>query len=186
MEKISDLKAVARKQAMARRKLAKTADADAAATAHLLEVLLPFKGEVLAGYMPIHTEVDPVPVMAAMASFGPVGVPVIQGAGQALKFRQWSPGCEMQDGPFGAQVPVKGVWVTPRVLIVPLVAFDGRGMRLGYGGGFYDRSLEGLRRAGPVTAIGLAFQAQQADNLPLEPTDQPLDMIVTEQGVLRP
>ena len=154
--------------------------------AQLLSVLMPLKGKPLAGYMPIRTEVDPLPVMAALASFAPVGVPVIQGEGQALKFREWTPGCAMVDGPFGASVPEKGVWVTPQVLIVPLVAFTPDLMRLGYGGGFYDRTLEGLRAAGPVTAIGYAFSAQMADSLPLEPTDQPLDMIVTEQGVITP
>mgnify|MGYP002621762116 CR=1 FL=1 len=75
--------------------------------------------------------------------------------------------------------------MVPDVVIVPLVAFDLRGGRLGYGGGFYDRTLEGLRQRGKVTAIGYAFDAQQADDLPLETTDQPLDMIVTETRVLR-
>lgn len=185
MTKVADQKAAARKAAYAQRKEAKTTANDAQAVAHLLSVLLPLKGRALAGYMPIRTEVDPLPAMAALASFGVVGVPVIQGEGQPLKFREWSPGCTMVDGPFGAQVPERGVWVTPEVLIVPLVAFTADCMRLGYGGGFYDRTLEGLRAQGPVTAIGLAYSAQQADALPLEPTDQPLDMIVTEQGVLR-
>lgn len=91
----------------------------------------------------------------------------------------------MIDGPFGAQVPRAGVWVTPDVVIVPLVAFDRKGGRLGYGGGFYDRTLEGLRAQAPVVAIGYAFAAQEAEDLPLEPTDQPLDMIVTEAGIRR-
>ena len=72
----------------------------------------------------------------------------------------------------------------PEILIVPLVAFDAHGGRLGYGGGFYDRTLEGLRAKRPTLAIGFAFDAQQADDLPLEPTDQPLDMVVTESRVL--
>ena len=72
----------------------------------------------------------------------------------------------------------------PEILIVPLVAFDRQGGRLGYGGGFYDRTLEGLRAKGPVLAIGFAYAAQETEALPLEPTDQPLDMIVTESGVL--
>ena len=183
---MTTLKAAARKQAFARRKAARNAEADALATSHLLSVLMPLKGAGLAGYMPIQTEIDPVPAMAALASFGGVGVPVIQGEGQPLKFRAWTPGCEMKDGPFGAKVPTKGVWITPQVLIVPLVAFTAQAMRLGYGGGFYDRTLEGLRARGPVTAIGYAYSAQMTDELPLEPTDQPLDMIVTEQGVITP
>lgn len=186
MTDITELKDAARKAAFIRRKEARSAQADAAATQHLLSVLMPLKGAPLAGYMPIRTEIDPIPAMAALASFGPVGVPVIQGAGQALKFREWTPGCEMKDGPFGAKVPEKGVWITPQVLIVPLLTFTPQAMRLGYGGGFYDRTLEGLRKTGPVTAIGYAFSAQMAESLPLESTDQPLDMVVTEQGIMRP
>jgi 5-formyltetrahydrofolate cyclo-ligase len=73
--------------------------------------------------------------------------------------------------------------VTPQILIVPLLAFDARGYRLGYGGGFYDRTLQGLRAAGPVTAIGFAYNAQEVAQVPTEPTDQPLDFIVTEAGI---
>ena len=74
--------------------------------------------------------------------------------------------------------------MVPQILIVPLVAFDMHGGRLGYGGGFYDRTLQILRAQGPVLAVGFAFEAQQADDLPLESTDQPLDLIVTDAGVL--
>ncbi|MGB8624384.1 MAG: 5-formyltetrahydrofolate cyclo-ligase, partial [Paracoccaceae bacterium] len=69
---------------------------------------------------------------------------------------------------------------------VPLLAFDRRGFRLGYGGGFYDRTLEGLRAARPTLAIGFAYAGQEMDEVPTEPTDQPLDLIVTEDGVIRP
>jgi len=72
----------------------------------------------------------------------------------------------------------------PEIVIVPLVAFDDAGGRLGYGGGFYDRTLELLRANGPVLTIGFAYDAQQADQLPLEPTDQPLDMIITESRII--
>lgn len=178
-------KSAARKDAFARRKTAKSVAADAAAVAYLLEAVLPYKGRPLAGYMPIRTEVDPVPVMAAMDAFGPVCVPVIEAAGRPLQFHAWTPGCEMVEGAFGAAIPAKSEVVIPQVVIVPLVAFDRKGGRLGYGGGFYDRTLEGLRARGPVTAIGYAFAAQEAEDLPLETTDQPLDAIVTEAGVLR-
>jgi len=73
----------------------------------------------------------------------------------------------------------------PEILVVPLVAFDARGGRLGYGGGFYDRTLELLRSKRATLAIGFAFDAQEADELPLEPTDQPLDMMVTESRILQ-
>ncbi len=186
MRDIQSLKAVARKAAFARRKAARSATADAQAAAHLIAALLPYKGAAIAGYMPIRTEIDPLPAMAALQAFGPVGVPVIQGEGQPLTFREWSPEAEMVDGPFGAKIPKHGDDITPRVLVVPLVAFTAQAMRLGYGGGFYDRTLEGLRAQGPVTAIGYAYSAQLAEDLPLEPTDQPLDLIVTENGPLTP
>jgi 5-formyltetrahydrofolate cyclo-ligase len=186
MSDIQPLKAAARKAAFARRKQARSAQGDAQATAHLIAALLPHKGKPLAGYMPIRTEIDPLPAMAALQAFGPVGVPVIQGEGQPLKFRAWTPQAEMIEGPFGAKIPASGDWVTPQILIVPLVAFTPKAMRLGYGGGFYDRTLEGLRARGPVTAIGFAYSTQEAAELPLEPTDQPLDMIVTENGPLTP
>ncbi|MGO4907642.1 5-formyltetrahydrofolate cyclo-ligase [Pseudorhodobacter sp. W20_MBD10_FR17] len=147
----------------------------------LADFLAAHRGRALAGYMPMRTEIDPLPAMAAHQ--GVVCVPVIMGAGQALRFREWSPGCAMVAGEFGALIPAEGGWVEPEVLIVPLVGFDARGYRLGYGGGFYDRTLEGLRARGPVLAIGFAFSGQEMDAVPIEATDQKLDVIVTENGV---
>jgi len=139
---------------------------------------------VLSGYLPIHSEIDPRPAMAAHP--GPVCVPVVQGAGHALQFHRWTPDTELVEGPFGAMVPAQAALLVPQILLVPLLAFDERGYRLGYGGGFYDRTLAGLRAAGPVLAIGLAYGAQEQPRVPTEPTDQPLDLIVTESGVRRP
>lgn len=174
-------KAAARKAAFARRKAAHGSGLDAAAQAHLAEALSGHQGKPLAGYMPIRTEIDPRPVMTTWS--GPVGVPVIQGPGQPLLFHRWTATSEMIPGPFGASVPKDAEPVVPQVLIVPLVAFDASGFRLGYGGGFYDRTLELLRGSGPVLAVGYAYSAQHAEALPLEPTDQRLDAIATEEGV---
>ena len=174
-------KAAARADAFARRKAAFAAG-HADPSAHLRAVLAPFRGLPLAGYVPMRTEIDPLPAMALLAAHGAVCVPVIIGAGQPLQFRRWTPGCAMVEGPFKAWVPADGDWIVPAVLIVPLLAFDRAGGRLGYGGGFYDRTLQGLRDRGPVRAIGFAWAAQQAEDLPLEPTEQTLDLVVTEQG----
>lgn len=176
------VKAAARTAGFAARKIAFAAGQGDAAL-HLAEVLSDYAGAALAGYMPMRTEIDPLAAMAAHQ--GPVGVPVIMGAGQALRFRQWTPQAAMVAGEFGALIPATGDWITPQVVIVPLVGFDARGYRLGYGGGFYDRTLEGLRALGPVVAIGFAFAAQEMAEVPIEDTDQRLDMIVTEQGVRR-
>ncbi len=174
------VKAAARATGFAARKIAFAAGQGDAAQ-HLGRVLAGYAGASLAGYMPMRTEIDPLAAMAAHS--GPVGVPVIIGAGQALRFRAWSPNGAMVAGEFGALIPAHGDWITPTVLIVPLVGFDARGYRLGYGGGFYDRTLEGLRARGPVVAIGYAFAAQEMAEVPIEDTDQRLDMIVTERGV---
>jgi len=174
----ADAKGAARKVAFARRKAAHGAGLDTAAQANLRAALAPHAGKLLAGYMPIRTEVSPLPVMAEWHA--PVGVPVIRGAGQPLDFHLWRAGCEMAQGPFGAAVPASAEPMRPEVVIVPLVAFDAAGFRLGYGGGFYDRTLQLLRGAGPTVAIGFAYAAQEAATLPLEATDQKLDGIVTD------
>ncbi len=177
-------KSAARNAAFARRKAAHAAGG--AGAGYLSEVLAGYRGVPLAGYMAMRTEIDPTAAMEEAAAHGPVGVPVIMGAGQPLKFRRWEPGCAMIPGAFGAQIPETGEWMTPEIVIVPLVAFTRDGGRLGYGGGFYDRTLEQLRAERATLAIGFAYAAQEDAGLPLEPTDQPLDLIVTEQGILTP
>ena len=124
--------------------------------------------------------------MAEAAAHGPVGVPVIDGPGLPLRFALWEPGSTLIEGPFGAMIPAAPHWMEPEILIVPLVAFDARGGRLGYGGGFYDRTLEALRARRPTRAFGFAYAAQEDTSLPLEPTDQSLDFIITERGVITP
>lgn len=177
------LKSSARDAAFLSRKQAHAKDSGAGAGL-LSSVLAGYRGVPLAGYWPINTEIDPRVAMEEAAAHGVVGLPVILGAGQPLVFQQWTPGCAMQVGPFKAMVPVDAVNIVPEVLIVPLVAFDRNGGRLGYGGGFYDRTLELLRADRPTLAIGFAYSAQEQDGLPLEPTDQPLDLIVTETEII--
>ena len=179
---MSDPKAAARTAAFARRKAAFGAGQGQAAEL-LADVLSAHAGKVLAGYMPMRTEIDPLPAMAAHQSL--VGVPVIMAAATPLKFREWAPGVAMIAGDFGALIPAEGAWITPQVVIVPLLAFDTRGYRLGYGGGFYDRTLQGLRAKGPILAIGFAFAAQEVDAVPTDAFDQKLDLVVTEKGLHR-
>ena len=176
-------KTAARQAAFERRQAAH--DAAAPGRAGLLSsVLAGYRGVPLAGYWPIRSEIPPLAAMEEAAAHGPVGLPVITAPGQPLRFALWEPGMEMAEGTFGVPIPARPEWMTPEILIVPLVAFDRAGTRMGYGGGFYDRTLEQLRAARATLAIGFAYAAQEADNLPLEATDQPLDLIVTEREIL--
>ncbi|MFN4100149.1 MAG: 5-formyltetrahydrofolate cyclo-ligase [Pararhodobacter sp.] len=176
-------KAATRKDAFAARKAVFGTGRDSGAQAHLRAFLAGFGAAPLSGYLPIRTEIDPLPVMADYP--GPVGVPVIPGPALPLDFHLWTPAAELVEGPFGAPVPAQGVPMVPQVLIVPMLAFDARGYRLGYGGGFYDRTLELLRASGPVIAVGFAYAAQEMGAVPIDGHDQPLDAIVTEEGLRR-
>lgn len=174
------MKSEARKAAFAARKIAFAAGQGQAAEI-LADVLAAHRGKVLAGYMAMRTEIDPMAAMVAHQ--GIVCVPVIVASGQALRFREWTPGCAMVAGEFGAEIPAEGAWVEPEVLIVPLVGFDARGFRLGYGGGFYDRTLAELRAKRPTLAVGFGFAAQELAEVPIDQFDQKLDLMVTEKGV---
>lgn len=193
MEKTGDEpsdKPALRKTLFARRKaahLGDRAEAVARANRRLLDSGLLDGAGIVAGYRPIRTEIDPTPAMAALAGRGVrLCVPVIPGAGMALVFRLWAPGAPMETGAFGAEIPSDPTEAVPDALIVPLVGFDAAGWRLGYGGGFYDRTLEALRALRPTRAVGVAYAAQEVDTVPREPTDQPLDAIVTEDRLILP
>jgi 5-formyltetrahydrofolate cyclo-ligase len=145
------------------------------------------RARTASGYLPIRTEIDPRPLMGALHVRGlTVCVPVIEAPGLPLKFRAWSPGVALVRGPFDVAVPAEGAWVVPDLLFVPLLGFDAAGYRLGYGGGFYDRTLAALRTHGRVRAIGLAYAAQRFDRVPRDATDARLDAIATEDGLIVP
>lgn len=177
-------KAALRPRAAEARAVAFAALGPWAADTALRAALLSHRGKVLAGYLPMRTELSPLAGMAAHD--GPVCVPVIAGRGQALRFRAWMPGGALVPGGFGTSVPASGAWLVPELLIVPLLAFDARFHRLGYGGGFYDRTLAALRAGGGCTALGLGFVAQGMTAVPVGPHDAPLDGIVTEAGLRLP
>jgi 5-formyltetrahydrofolate cyclo-ligase len=141
----------------------------------------------VAAYWPMRSEADPRPALAALHARGvPLALPVVAGRGMPLIFRAWAPGVALVPGGFGVLVPADGPPVVPRVLVVPLLAFDRAGFRLGYGGGFYDRTLAALRAAGPVLAVGFAYAAQEVPHVPRTIDDQRLDRIVTETETIRP
>lgn len=149
----------------------------------LANALAPFAGRVLSGYIAMRGEADPRAAMAAHQ--GPVCLPVVPGKAVPLIFRAWDGGA-LVPGPFGTSHPPEDApLLVPQVLIVPLAGFDRAGNRIGYGGGYYDRSLERLRANGPVTAIGLAFATQELPAIPAEPFDQPLDLVVTDREIIK-
>lgn len=168
-----------RRRCLAARDMARP-EARAAAATRLWARLRHVQGAVIAGYLPIRSEVDPRRTMAALAHDNRLCVPVVTGKGAPLRFREWWPGCPTAPGAFGVEEPVEGGWRVPDVLIVPMVGFDAQGGRLGYGGGFYDRTLVGLRGA---RAVGVAVDGQRVEAVPRADTDVLLTEIVTESGV---
>lgn len=142
---------------------------------------------VVASYYPIGSEIDPRPLAETfMCEQVKIALPVLEGPDLPVTFKRWSPGEPLERGPFGVLEPVADArTVTPDLVLVPLVAADRTGGRLGYGKGYYDRTLAGLRAAGRVRAIGLAFDEQLVDAIGVESHDQPLDWIITPTEVIK-
>jgi 5-formyltetrahydrofolate cyclo-ligase len=147
-------------------------------------------GAVVAGYWPLGSEMDVRPLMLRLAAAGvEIALPVTRAADRPLEFRRWRPGDGLEMGAHGVSQPKPDApAVIPTVLLVPLLAFDTAGWRLGYGAGYYDRTLAGLRGrlldARPL-AIGIAYAAQEMADLPRHAGDQRLDGIVTERTARR-
>ncbi|MFQ5974423.1 MAG: 5-formyltetrahydrofolate cyclo-ligase [Alphaproteobacteria bacterium] len=138
----------------------------------------------VAGYAPINDELDPTPLLRRLGEAGmTTALPVTAGKDRPLVFRRWAPGDRLVTGEFAVPVPdERAPEITPALILVPMLAFDRRGNRLGYGAGYYDRTLRFLRRAGRLTAVGLAFADQLVDAVPATDDDERLDWIVTEAG----
>jgi 5-formyltetrahydrofolate cyclo-ligase len=145
------------------------------------------KATVVAGYWPIGTELDVRHTLSHLDLIGfGCALPVVVAKGEPLVFRTWTPQTPMERSGLGILAPAATVpEVDPDVLLVPLLAFDRAGYRLGYGAGFYDRTLERLRRSKRVTAIGIGFAGQEVGSVPRDRYDQPLDWLVNENFVLR-
>ena len=148
--------------------------------AHVLASRLVPGGAVIGGFMPLNGEIDVLPLLHELHRQGHIlGLPETPPKGQALIFRRWTPGMPLKTGRYGTLYP-DSEGLTPSFLLVPLLAFDITGNRLGYGGGYYDRTLATLPHA---FRLGCAYAMQQVDDVPHEPTDLPLDAIATEAGV---
>lgn len=183
-------KQLARKAATAARKQA-AADAGDGAADRLADTMMasvPLSGiHTASGFLSIGSEVDVGPLMDRLLGASiDICLPAVVGTARPLVFRRWRPGDPLVEESFGTRAPGPDAEeVEPDFLIVPMLAFDRAGFRLGYGGGFYDRSLAALRQKQPVLAVGVAFAGQEMAYVPHDDLDQPLDWIVTEREAIK-
>jgi 5-formyltetrahydrofolate cyclo-ligase len=182
------LKAVLRRAALARRDALPPAQRMAAALA-IAERGLPVEvmpGNVVSGFSPLKSEVSPLPLLRRLADAGAgLALPVVAGRGQPLVMRAWSFGAPLVSGVWDIrEPPADAPEVFPDILIVPLLAFDRHGHRIGYGAGYYDMTIARLRAMKPVTAIGIAFAAQEIAAVPATPRDARLDLVLTEHEAI--
>lgn len=181
-------KAQLRRDALARRDLL-PADQRAAAAAAIAARPLPVpveKGAVVSGFSPIRSEINPLPLMRRYEEAGALlALPMIVARGKPLCFRAWRRGEELRRGQWGIREPaLDAPEVDPDLVIAPLAAFDRRGNRVGYGAGYYDLTLAGLRARKRITVIGIAYAAQEVEAVPALPHDAPLDLVITEREVI--
>jgi 5-formyltetrahydrofolate cyclo-ligase len=177
-----------RLQALARRDALPAAERAQAAEAIAARAFpVPLRsGLVVAGFMPMKSEINPLPLMRKLAAAGAgLALPAVAGRGKPLIMRAWGFGEALAAGVWGIREPEPSApVVAPDILIVPLLAFDRAGHRIGYGAGYYDLTIAALRARQPVVAIGLAFAAQEIAAVPATPHDAPLDLVLTEREVI--
>lgn len=182
---LRDAKAAARSELRRRRAVLDAADRvalSAAAATRLLAAPELAGSRVVAAFFGIRDEIDTAPLVEALLASGRIVVlPRMIGKGQPLAFHAWRPGEPLEEASMGVrQPPAASPALFPDLVVAPLLGFDGRGHRLGYGGGFYDRTLRGLRRDRPTPAIGFAFELQRLDEVPSGEHDERLDRVATE------
>ena len=186
MTDTTDTKSVLRRRLIADRIAASAARPEAGERLgdHFAPNWRPRAGMVVAGYHPLPHEIDPGPLMASFAAAGAqLCLPVVQGRDRPLVFRCWRAGDTLEARAFGVKEPTdRAPETVPDLVLVPLVGVDRQGVRLGFGAGYYDRTLARLRKAGEVRVVGLAYPEQCVDRLPCEDHDQRLDALVTDEG----
>lgn len=181
-------KTVLRAAALARREAlshGQRHDGAQAIAARDLPVELP-AGVIVAGFSPIRGEIDPFPLMETlMAKGATLALPVSIAPGQPLLFREWTPDAPLVRGSYGIFEPSsEAEEVDPDIVLVPLAAFDRAGHRIGYGAGYYDRTLPLLRKSKKITAVGIAFAVQEIESVPISEHDAPLDLVLTDREVI--
>jgi 5-formyltetrahydrofolate cyclo-ligase len=186
--RVEDLKATLRQEATALRD-ALPADARKPAAETIAARKFPLAlvpGTNISGFMPLKSEINPLPLLQKLAEAGArLALPAIAGRGKPLIMRAWEFGAPLDRGQWGIREPKpEAPEVEPDILLVPLLAFDRAGYRLGYGAGYYDMTIHRLRALKAVTAVGIAFAAQEVPKIPTTPRDERLDLVLTEREVI--
>ena len=181
-------KAVIRREAQARRD---ALPPDLRAVAAQAIAARPFPvpvrpGAIVSGFMPVKSEINPLPLMRVLAEAGAqLALPAVAGRGKPLIMRAFAFGEPLASGVWGIREPRHDApQVDPDVVIVPLLAFDRGGHRVGYGAGYYDMTIAALRAKKSVAAVGIAFAAQEIADVPTTPRDARLDLVLTEREVI--
>jgi 5-formyltetrahydrofolate cyclo-ligase len=141
---------------------------------------------IVSGFFPIRSEINPLPLLRRLAAAGAnLALPVVAGRGRPLILRAYAFGAPLVTGQWKIREPAPDApEVVPDIMIVPLAAFDRAGHRIGYGAGYYDMTIARARSLKPVTAVGIAFAAQEIDHVPATPRDARLDLVLTEREVI--
>ena len=183
-----DTKAALRREALARRDaLPAELRQEAAETIASREFPLALRpGVIVSGFSAIGSEINPLPLMRRLADRGArLALPVVIGRGRPLALRAWAFGEPLGKGQWGIREPrADAAEVDPDILLVPLAAFDRTGHRIGYGAGYYDLTLAGLRARKAIVAVGLAYAAQEIPAVPTTARDARLDLVLTEREVI--
>jgi 5-formyltetrahydrofolate cyclo-ligase len=186
--RVEDLKAALRQEATALRDALPAYERKAAAETIVARKfpLAITPDTIVSGFMPLKSEVNPLPLLQMLAEAGArLALPAIAGRGKPLIMRAWEFGAPLDRGQWGIREPKpEAPEVEPDILLVPLLAFDREGFRLGYGAGYYDMTIHRLRALKPVTAVGIAFAAQEVPKIPTTPRDERLDLVLTEREVI--
>ena len=182
---VEDSKATLRREAMARRDALPPESREAAADA-IAARLFPLSikpGTIVSGFMPLKSEINPLPLMRKLVGLGArLALPMIVGRGKPLVMRAWDFDAPLDRGQWGIREPKpEAAAVEPVILLVPLLAFDRTGHRVGYGAGYYDMTITQLRARKPVMTVGLAFAAQEVPAVPATARDAALDLVLTER-----
>ena len=191
MSALDETKKQLRKQAATARKMAfdDMPDAPVRLAGFATQLFHNFTPKCVAAYWPIRTEIDPIPLLGALADLGAsTCLPATPEDGKPLRFHEWACGAPLVDGPYHTKEPSSDAGlVIPDLILAPLLAFDSAFWRLGYGGGFYDRTLAALEQAGhQVDVVGIAFDESLVNKVPTGPYDRQLSAILTPSTLRLP